>query len=533
MNPSKKLSSFIPKDFQKSPSKNIIAPDPTKEKLEFDALFVGAGPASLAGAIRLAQLSEKKLQIAVLEKASKLGGHSLSGAIVNPIAFKRLFPDLKMNEAPFRLPVQKEKMYALTQKKFYRIPSPPTMQNKGFYTASLCEVVRWLGQKAEELGIHIFPSTAANKLIVDNNRAVGVQTQESGLDKNKERTSQYQPAVNIFAESIFLGDGARGNLSQSWLRWKNISSHYPEHYVLGVKEVWKVKKAPVEVFHTVGWPLENFGGSFLYPLSKNLVSLGLCGSLHYTKSNWNLNSSFQQMKTHPLFANILKEGECLEWGAKIIPEGGFHSIPQTLSDDHVFLIGDSAQLVNVPSLKGIHYGMLSGLEAVESFFKKEPLSYTKKIKKHKLIGQELYKVRNVVQILQTENKWIGFLKAGLSILSKGLLNFKIKKLQTDSEVKRTVISEDTSSQNLSKQDAVYLSGNKTRDDIPVHLKSLHHLPSEVIHFYKNFCPAGVYEEKDGQMTINAPNCVDCKATDVLGPRWSPREGGSGPQYDLM
>ena len=559
----KKNAGFTPNHYQPPyPLDQFISKGiPEGENLEMDVLFVGAGPASLAGAIRLSQLYKDQKQIAIIEKAGRLGGHSLSGAVINPIAFHKLFPNMNIKDSPLRLPIQSEKMYFLTKKNQYRIPAPPTMKNKGFYTASLCETVRWLGQKAETAGIHIFPNTPGYKLIVEKDKVIGIQTTAGGLNRNSEKTSKYQAPINILAKNIFLADGVRGNLSQAWLKWKNISSFYPQNYALGVKEIWKVKQSPKEIFHTVGWPLEGFGGSFLYPLSQEHIAIGLVGSMGSKNVHWNLNEKFQIMKEHPFFQKILKEGECLEWGAKAIPEGGFYSIPHQILDDSVCLLGDAAGLVNVPALKGVHYAMLSGILSAEYLFNKTPntasfsmLSPTNKpdqtfediLKNHPLIGKQLYKVRNIMAFLQT-NKF-GWIKAGLSILSHGLFprNLNPKKLLSDSEkprfassstkqgtVSTTLKKQKKSSFRLSKADAVYLSGNKTRDDIPSHLFIRSDLPSEVMDFYTHFCPAGVYEKKDGKLIINAPNCVDCKATDVLGPWWSPREGGSGPDYNLM
>ena len=531
-------SSFIPRDYQSKYflDQKIIKGRPSGEVLSFSALFVGAGPASLAGAIRLKQLLPD-LQVGVIEKAGRLGGHSLSGAIINPLAFKKLFPQMTFKDWPFYQAVISEKMYFLTQKSQYRIPAPPTMKNKGFFTASLCEVVRWLGKKAEELGVDIFPGTPAHKLIVEEGKVIGIQTTPSGLDRNGEKTPQYQEPVNILAENIFLADGVRGNLSQAWLKWKNISSYYPDQYSLGVKEVWKVKSLPKSVIHTVGYPLKGFGGSFLYPLSNNNISIGLVAGMDDPSSRWNLNKQFQQMKQHSLFKKMLEGGECFEWGAKAIPEGGFYSIPDRLHEDGVFILGDAAGLVNVPSLKGVHYAMLSGISSAEFLVQKKQgkttASFEDIIKKQSVVGKDLYRVRNIVRTLQVENKIMGFIKAGLMTLSFGYFsgNLNPKKLLSDNQKKRSVSKEQTVSD--SKADAVYLSGNKTRDDIPSHLEVSEDLPEAVQDFYINFCPAGVYERKDGKFIVNAPNCVDCKATDVLGPQWNPREGGSGPDYSLM
>ena len=525
---------FIPKDFQ-TPSDihQRLNSSQGDEPIKTDFLFVGAGPASLAGAIRLKQLFPDK-NITVIEKASRLGGHSLSGAIINPIAFKKLFPETK--DLPFYKPVTHEKMYFLTQKNNFRIPAPPTMNNKGFFTASLCEVVRWLGQQAESLGVDIFPQTAAEKLIIENKKVVGVQSTPLGLDRESNPKTQYQPPVSLLADKIFLADGVRGNLSQTWLRWKNISSYYPSQYALGVKEVWKIKKPLQHVIHTVGFPLKSFGGSFVYPLSDQNISIGLVAGMDNPSSRWNLNQEFQKMKTHPFFKKLLEGGECLEWGAKVIPEGGYHSIPNKLHEDGVFILGDAAHLVNVPSLKGIHYAMLSGIEAAEYIHQNKSQPFEKVLRESLTIGKELYKVRNILRVLQVSHPLIGFIKAGLMILTGGRFpkDLDPKKLRQDNESARIVEKPTShSSPTLSKEDAVYLSGNKTRDDIPPHLKAPSSLSEDVINFYSHFCPAGVYENKQGQLLIHAPNCIDCKATDILGPEWNPREGGSGPDYNLM
>ena len=526
-------TTFVPKDYQKPSSienKIVSFQGDTEQTIKVDFLFVGAGPASLAGAIRLKQLFPEK-NVTVIEKASRLGGHSLSGAIINPIAFKKLFPDRDC--WPFYQPITHEKMYFLTSKNSFRIPHPPTMKNKGFFTASLCEVVRWLGQQAESLGVNIFPQTAGEKLIVENRQVVGIQSTPLGLDRDSQPKSQYQEPVCLLADKIFLCDGVRGNLSQTWMKWKKNSSHYPNQYSLGIKEIWKLKQPLQHVIHTVGFPLKGFGGSFVYPLSNQNISIGLVAGMDNSSGKWNLNQEFQQMKKHPLFQKILEGGECLEWGAKVIPEGGYHSIPNKLHEDGVFILGDAANLVNVPSLKGIHYAMLSGIEAAEYIHQKKSQTFEEILKNH-TIGKDLYKVRNVIRTLQTENRILGFIKAGLMILTGGRFpkDLNPEKLLEDNQHKRTA-EVSSSPVSLSKEDAVYLSGNKTRDDIPSHLEALKNLDESVMDFYTHFCPAGVYEKKNGKLLIHAPNCIDCKATDILGPEWNPREGGSGPDYNLM
>ena len=531
---------------------------PADSLMDMDVLFVGGGPAGLSGAIHLKQLCQKEfpdIQIGVIEKASRIGGHSLSGAVINPVAFKQLFPNTKESDFPFRQKVKKEKLFYLTSKGKYPLPLPPTMKNKNFYTASLCEVLRWMGGKAESMDISIFTSFTANELLVKNNSIKGISTFPAGLNKDGSPSSNYQEPIFIRSKLTILTDGSRGHLSQAWMKWKKISSKYPQTYALGVKEIWEVPSESLsginqEIWHTMGWPLSTncFGGSWMYPLGENLLSLGLVAGLDSPLQNLDIHFKLQQLKNHPLFTQLLKQGKCVEWGAKTIPEGGYYSIPNQLHDHGLLIAGDAAGMVNVPALKGIHYAMTAGLLSAETAFsalkakdfsKNILKTYDEKIRKKSCIGKELYPVRNVRQAFDN-NIFSGLIKSGLMFLTKGLFpKDHKKKIILDAERLRTK-RENYSSYNegikikpINKTEAVYLSGNKTRDDIPPHLKTKEHLPEEIQDFYTHLCPAGVYEKKDGKLIINAPNCVDCKATDVLGPRWTPKEGGTGPNYTRM
>ena len=297
-------------------------------------------------------------------------------------------------------------------------------------------------------------------------------------------------------------------------------------------------------FHTIGWPLpyNTFGGSWFYPLGGDLVSLGLIAGLDSPEGDLSVHDKLQAMKRHPLFARLLKGGKCLEWGAKTLPEGGWHALPKKLSGNGILIIGDSAGFINMASLKGIHYAMASGLLAAETLleaveannFSEEVLKkYDQKIKSS-FIAKELYKCRNLRQSFQKGLFW-GLLRAGLITLSNGRWpsDFKKDLLKPDDQMQKTFKKSSKGLSSFSKSEGVYLSGNKTRDKIPSHLKTKKGLPKQLIRFYETICPAGVYEEKEGKLVVNAPNCVDCKATDVLGPLWQPREGGSGPEYRLM
>ena len=523
-----------------------------------DVLFVGGGPAGLAGAIHLKQLCkqhipEANIQIAVMDKARQIGGHALSGAIINPSPFQTLFPDIALKDLPFRQKVKTEKLFYLSRQKKYTLPLPPTMKNKNFYTASLCEVIRWMAKKAEAMDISLLPAFTAHKLLTEEDQIKGVLTFPAGLSKNKDALAT-QESFPVCAKLTVLADGSRGHLSQAWMQWKNVSSKYAQTYALGVKELWEVKNnfsEQYQVIHTMGWPLQSncFGGGWLYPMGKDLISLGLVAGLDSSSQNLDVHQKLQDLKTHPFFTNILKNGRCVEWGAKTIPEGGYHSIPETLHDHGLLIAGDAGGMVNVPALKGIHYAMLSGLLAAKTAFtclKNNTFtssmlkSYTYKIRQDSQIKKELYPVRNVRQAFR-KNLLTGFIKSGLMFLTKGFFPGDSKKqcachqdahhIRTHKDIYHTY--QINSSLSIRKTDAVFLSGNQTRDDIPLHLKTDKPLPEEIQKFYEHLCPAHVYESKNKQLIINAPNCIDCKATDILGPRWTPKEGGTGPSYRRM
>ena len=359
----------------------ILRETPDSEAVPMDVIFVGGGPAGLAGAIELARLVERDkseggglgdVEIGVLEKAGQLGEHSLSGAVVNPRAFRELFPELDISELPLRGPVTKEAVYFLTESRSVRIPTPPTMKNYGNQVASNCEIVRWLGEKAEGLGVNVFTGFAVGGLLVEGDQVIGVRTTASGLDRDGQPgSSDYMPPMDLTAQVTVLAEGTRGPLTQAFLEWQGIGGENPQIYALGVKELWETKKPLDRVIHTMGWPLpgDAFGGSFMYPLDDNLVSLGLVVGLDYRDARFDVHGVFQRMKLHPLFKPYLEGGEMVEWGAKTIPEGGYYSVPSQRHGAGVCIVGDSAGYVDVPSLKGIHYAMDSGMLAARAIFK--------------------------------------------------------------------------------------------------------------------------------------------------------------------
>ena len=476
----------------------ILREAPDSEAVPMDVIFVGGGPAGLAGAIELARLVERDknegggigdVEIGVLEKAGRLGEHSLSGAVVNPRAFRELFPELDMSELPLRGPVTKESVYFLTESRSVRIPTPPTMKNYGNQVASICEIVRWLGEKAEGLGVNVFAGFAVGGLLVEGDQVIGVRTTASGLDRDGQPGgSDYMPPMDLTARVTVLAEGTRGPL---------------------------------------------------------MVSLGLVVGLDYRDARFDVHEVFQRMKLHPLFKPYLEGGEMVEWGAKTIPEGGCYSVPSQRHGAGVCIVGDSAGYVDVPSLKGIHYAMDSGMLAARAIFKalregdvsENGLhSYTDSIDAS-YIMKDLRRTRNI-RLAFKKGFFGGSVRAGLMTVSGGaLLGGKITVSENVGEAR--VLGnggpgvQPDGKLTFSKVDAVYKAGNQTRDDIPSHLIVGREVSPEAAEMYVHMCPAGVYERDGDELRVNAPNCVDCKATDVLGPRWTAREGGSGPAYRRM
>jgi electron-transferring-flavoprotein dehydrogenase len=533
----------------------ILAEAPGAEAIEMDVLFVGAGPAGLAGAIELAQLVKRAqaagdtipdLNIGVLEKAGSLGEHNLSGAVVNPRAFRELFPDLSDSDFPFRQKVPAEAVYYLTSSGSIRVPTPPTMHNSGYYTASISEMVRWLGERAESLGVNIFPGFPAEALLVEGQAVRGVRTTAQGLERNGEPGSNYMAPTDLTARVTVLSEGTRGTLGQAWRQWQRVGSANPQLFALGVKEVWRTRRPLDRVIHTLGWPLPSdaFGGSFFYPLGPDTVALGLVVGLDYHEAALDVHQMLQQLKLHPLVRPTLEGGELLEWGAKTIPEGGFYALPDRRVSDGLILAGDTAGFVDVPSLKGIHYAMQSGRFAARTIF--EALrsgdttaaalaGYDRRLEESYVLD-DMKRTRNM-RLAFKDGFIIGAIKAGLMTVTGGRFPGGRIAMPADAAVPKAVgpaaAFTPDGTLTVSKVDAVFKSGNATRDTIPSHLIVGQDVSAEVADFYSHLCPAGVYERVGDELRVNAPNCIDCKATDVLGPRWTPREGGSGPKYRAM
>lgn len=521
-----------------------------------DVVFVGGGPAGLAGAIELANLIKKDnegggslgdVQIAVLEKAPGLGEHCLSGAVVNPIALRALFPELKDSDFPFRAPVTNERVYFMMGDRAQRIPTPPTMQNHGYFIASLCEMVRWLGEKAEALGVNVFTGFPVASLVMENGKVIGVRTAPAGLARDGTPGPGYAPPTDISARVTVLSEGTRGALAQALMESEHIGSQNPQIFALGVKEIWETKKPLDAVVHTLGWPLpkDAFGGSFMYPLTPTLVALGIVVGLDYRQTTLDIHELLQRLKMAPLFRDYLEGGEMVEWGAKTIPEGGYYGLPERRHGNGVLIVGDAAGFVEVASLKGVHYAMQSGIFAARTIFEAlkkndtspEALAGYDSLVNSSYIVSDLKKRRNMRLAFQKGGLYGGGFKATLMTLTGGaLLGGKIESEQ-DAHVPREVVPETPfvpdGKLTFSKLDANFKSGNATRDDIPSHLIVGKDIPPDVATLYQHMCPAGVYERDGDRLVVSPANCIDCKATDVIGPRWTPREGESGPRYHLM
>lgn len=540
----------------------------TRETMDFDIVIVGAGPAGLSAAIRLAQLNQyhqRELTIAVIEKGSQIGSHLLSGAVLNPRALYQLIPDWKALGAPVNTVVTQEEFLWLTKSTARKLPLPYTMKNDGNYIISLGEYCQWLAKQAEKLNVSIFTGFSATDIIYDDDGFVcGIITGDMGLDKNGQRTDRYQQGIEIIAKQTFFAEGCHGSLSQKIIeRFGLRDSEKPQTYGIGIKELWKIpqeKHQPGKVIHSVGWPLKNktYGGSFLYHWGENYVSVGFVVGLDYQNPYLDPFAELQRFKTHPAIINNFEGGERLCYGARALCEGGYQALPK-LTFPGGLLIGDAAGFLNVPRLKGIHYAMESAIIAAESVFAtfskemgQESVTYTQHIKLSPL-HDELYRARNI----RPAFRW-GLL-GGLAYAALDTTIFRGKAPWTFEHVAdhtRLKAAKYYSPIDYPKPDgkitfdklsSVYLANIDHREDQPVHLILKN--PSLAIDVNyttyaspeTRYCPAKVYEivlENDKpRLQINASNCIQCKTCDIKDPTqnilWVPPEGGSGPNYSEM
>jgi electron-transferring-flavoprotein dehydrogenase len=371
-----------------------------------------------------------------------------------------------------------------------------------------------------------------------------VRTTATGLARDGQPGGGYTPPADIAATVTVLAEGTRGALSQAWCAWQGIGSANPQIFALGVKELWETRRPLDRVIHTMGWPLprDAFGGSWIYPMEPHLVSLGLVVGLDYRDGGLDVHHLLQRFKRHPLLRELLEGGELVEWGAKTIPEGGYFALPARRHGDGVVIVGDAAGFVDVPSLKGIHYAIQSGIYAARAIFQAlkagdtgaARLAEYDRLVNASYIVRDMYRTRNM-RLAFKNGFYAGAVKAGLMTLTGGRFPGGRIAIAADVEAPKRAPGPPPAPVDdaVSKLDAVFKAGNATRDDIPSHLIPAAQVDRATAEIYARMCPAGVYEWTEAGLRINAPNCVDCKATDVLGPRWTPREGGSGPAYKRM
>ena len=552
-----------------------------RETLEVDILIVGGGPAGLSAALRLVALQRREggepLRIAVLEKSRQSGSHMLSGAIIDPSGLDVLLPDWKMLGAPVETAVSDDRVYYLTERSRWRFPfTPPPLRNRGNYIISLNRFVRWLADQAESEGVDVFTGFAGAEVLYEADRVVGVRTGDRGVDKHGVRKETFEPGVDIRANVTILADGVRGNLTKTLIQKFRLTSSIPQTYAIGIKELWAIPSDRVKpglVIHTVGYPLRNeeFGGGFIYALSKEQLAVGFVVGLDYRDPLFDPHMAFQQFKQHPLVSPMLAGGEMIRYGAKALPEGGWHSIPRCHVDG-ALIIGDAAGFLNSVRLKGIHLAMKSGVCAADAAFtavRADDVSASKLAAFQTLVNngslrRELYPVRNVRQAFGA-GFFAGMVFAGMSFMTRGW--WPLGQLWSGSGHKKMARlveyyragppgPDETSNKlkidrtvTFDKLTNVHHSGTRHEEDQPSHLivQDTDVCRTRCRDDYGNpcvrFCPANVYEMiDDGSGTghhlhINASNCVHCKTCDIMDPYqiidWVPPEDGGGPDYEGM
>jgi len=550
-----------------------------REVLPTDILIVGAGPAGLATAYKLAQLIEadsglEMPEILIMEKGSHVGAHACSGAVMDPRGLSELIPDFAQKGAPLEAPVSGEKMFMLQSDKQLKFPFlPKAIDNHGNYIVSLNKLTAWLGEQVEATGVDIYAGLAGYDLIVDNGRVTGVQTVDMGLDKEGNPKSNFEPGSIIEAKITILCEGAHGSLTR--LAREKIpeltDDCLPQAYLTGVKEVWEIPEGRIEagqVIHTVGWPQPSteYGGGWLYAMSDTMVSVGYAVGLNSPDPTNDPHMKFQRYKTHPLLRQYLTGGTMLHYGAKTIPDGGYYSIPR-LAHDGLLLCGDSAGLLNPQKLKGIHLAIKSGIMAAETVYdclKSDDFS-AGALQKYQdrfdasWAREELFKTRNFHAGFKG-GLMAGLFHGALQVYGASLFNrrvnqadhtYMLKKEDFGRYTGRDLRKEQVKLDNeytFDKLSDVYKSGTTHEEDQPSHLQisDLDICNNQCTEEYGNpcqhFCPAHVYEMVEDpenhdkvKLELTPSNCVHCKTCDIADPyqviRWVVPQGGEGPNYE--
>ena len=530
-----------------------------RDVMEFDVAIIGAGPAGLACAIRLKQL-KPELNVCLLEKAATVGAHALSGAVIEPGPLDALAPEWRQSPPSICVPAAHDEMHLLTRTGRVRLPLPPQLHNRGNFIISLGLLAAWLAQKAEALGVDIFPGfAAAEPLLAPDGAVRGVRLGDVGLEKSGQPGPNYTPGAEIHAGTTIVAEGARGSLAKQLIRRFNLDEgRAPQTYGLGLKELWQLPEGRVRpglIQHTVGWPLDprTYGGSFIYHLSENRLYVGFVVGLDYQDPRLSPFEAFQQFKHHPSVKRLLEGGEILAAGARTIAAGGWQCIPR-LEMPGALLIGDAAGGVNVPKIKGVHQAIRCGMLAAEHLAASGSPAGFDALWRASPGGHELRAVRNVKPGFK-RGLWIGLVNAGLEALTRGRTPWTLTHTAADHQllrhldayapperhwVERTLPPRD-------RQASVFFASTSHDEHQPAHLKvrdttiCTDRCTREFGNPCQRFCPAGVYEmvedESGRRLQINAANCVHCKACDIKDPYaiidWTPPEGGSGPNYQSL
>ncbi len=548
-----------------------------REFMEFDVVIVGAGPAGLAAAIRLRQLSAEtghEVSVCVLEKGSEVGAHILSGAVMEPRALNELLPDWQERGAPLNTPVSGEKFLLLTEKRAFSVPVwalPGQMQNHGNYIVSLGNVCRWLAEQAEALGAEIYPGFAAAELLSDDQgRITGVATGDMGIAKDGSEKAGFERGMELRAKYTFFAEGCRGSLSkQLFERFHLREDCDPQTYGIGIKELWDLDPAKHQqgtVIHTAGWPMDRdtWGGSFIYHLENNQAAVGYVVGLDYRNPHLSPFEEMQRFKTHPAIRPMFEGAKRIAYGARALNEGGLQSIPKLVFPGGA-LIGCSAGFLNVPKIKGSHNAMKTGMLAAEAAFgalkngDEGPgvLAAYPEAVRSSWVYQELHKARNFRPAFAKWGLWPCLAYGGVELkLLGGRVPWTFRQTHEDHTRLKPAASSPKidyprpdGTLTFDRLSSVYISNTNHEEDQPVHLVlrdqavavdhnlALYDAPEQ------RYCPAGVYEivrDDDGgnpQLQINAQNCVHCKTCDIKDPtqniNWVTPEGGGGPNYPNM